>query len=301
MVENILYQLAKRWPSPTTQSHNSPLGEDIGSDAYHFNYALQKQFQEKVRSGAGFSVSGKSILEIGCGHGGISVFLGLNGAEKVVGIDLNTANLAHARALKKHIEERFGMTQALPLNLMEMDACQLAFEAETFDIVIADNVFEHFMKPRKVMQEAYRVLKSGGQLIVPSFNSIYSKHGLHLKHGLKMPWANMFFSEKTICRVMQRLAKDRPELYTAYPGLQNHPAKVKDLRAYGDLNSMTHRRFLSDAAASGFRVKSFQIVPPFDNSLANALVRVLYKVPFLNRSLLTDILSKKARAVLAKS
>jgi ubiquinone/menaquinone biosynthesis C-methylase UbiE len=300
LAENILYWLAKHWPSPVEKTHSALLGKDASSGEYHLNYALHKQFLEKARGGAGFSIYGKNILEIGCGHGGISVFLGLNGAEQVVGIDLNTTNLGHAKAFKKYLEERFGMSRPIPVEFLEMDACQLAFEADTFDVVIADNVFEHFLASQKVMQEAYRVLRPGGQMIVPAFNSIYSKYGLHLKHGLKMPWANVFFSEKTICRVVLRLANDRPELHAAYPGLKNKPLKVKDLRAYSDLNGMTHRRFLTEVAASGFRVGQFQIVPPFENPLANALVRVLYRAPLLNRSLLADILSKKAIAVLKK-
>jgi ubiquinone/menaquinone biosynthesis C-methylase UbiE len=300
IAENILYRLARWWPSPVEKTHSALLGRDASSAEYHLNYALHKQFLEKARGGMGFAVYDKRILEIGCGHGGISVFLGLNGAKEVVGIDLNTTNLGHAEAFKRHLEQKFGMSRPIPVAFLEMDAGQLDFATDCFDVIIADNVFEHFIDAQRVMQEAQRVLKPGGLMIVPAFNSIYSKYGLHLKHGLKMPWANVFFSEKTICRVMLRLASDRAELYTAYPGLKNKPTKVKDLRAYGDLNGMTHRRFLADASASGFHVSQFQIVPPFGNPFANALVRVLYRIPLLNRSLLADVLSKKAIAVLKK-
>ncbi len=74
-----------------------------------------------------------------------------------------------------------------------------------------------------------------------------------------MPWANVFFSEKTICNVMKRLAKDDPFLLDAYPGLVNNPQKVKDLRKYGDLNSITHKRFRRLAIEAGFTIDSFVV------------------------------------------
>lgn len=143
-----------------------------------------------------------------------------------------------------------------------MNVYDMNLNDNSSDVVVADNVFEHFMEPEKVLEQANIVLKNGGRLEVPTFNSIYSKYGIHLKHGIRMPWANIFFSEKTICRVMVKLAKERPELLEDYPGLKNEPEKIKDLRRYADLNSMTHKRFKEIAVKSCFEIRSFQVTHP---------------------------------------
>lgn len=42
------------------------------------------------------------------------------------------------------------------------DASQIPYDDDTFDLVFADNVFEHLDSPDTVLAEIYRVLKPGG-------------------------------------------------------------------------------------------------------------------------------------------
>lgn len=58
-----------------------------------------------------------------------------------------------------------------------MNAYDMKLNHNSFDVVVADNVFEHFMDPEKVMEQANGVLKKGGRLEVPTFNSIYANMG----------------------------------------------------------------------------------------------------------------------------
>jgi hypothetical protein len=149
------------------------------------------------------------------------------------------------------------------------------------------------LDPEKVLREAYRVLRPGGDLLVPLFSSIKCKYGLHLKHGIKLPWANLVFSEHTIIRAMHRLAKDNPQLYVLYPGLSKNPQRVRDVRLHGDLNDITFAKFKSMAARVGFRMQAFAPV-------ATPLGKVLARVPGLRNSVLVDILSVGASAYLRK-
>lgn len=149
----------------------------------------------------GATVFDKDVLEIGCGHGEISCFLAAAGARSVVGIDLNVAHLEYARRFAAIVASCMGPEAKLPLTFQSMNAYEMTFPNHLFHPCrLADNTFEHFMQPETVMQQAFKVLRPGRRFTLPIFSSIYSVYGLHLKHGFKLPWANVFFSEKTILR-----------------------------------------------------------------------------------------------------
>ena len=211
----------------------------------------------------------------------------------MVGIDLNTEHMEVARRFAKTVSARYGADYSLPVSFVEMSAERLTFPDATFDLVLADSVFEHFIEPEAVMREAFRVLRPGGGMLVPVFSSILSKYALHLKHGLKLPWANLLFSERTIIRAMQRLAKDNPKLVEIYPGLTNSPQRVRDLRRYKDLNDITYREFQAMARRTGFRVESFSVLP-------TRAGKVLGRLPLVGKSRLMDVLSTGASAYLRK-
>ncbi|KAA5602531.1 class I SAM-dependent methyltransferase [Blastochloris sulfoviridis] len=50
------------------------------------------------------------------------------------------------------------------------DASAIPYEAETFDLVFADNVLEHLAEPMSVFQEVARVLKPGGMFLFKTPN-----------------------------------------------------------------------------------------------------------------------------------
>jgi ubiquinone/menaquinone biosynthesis C-methylase UbiE len=290
VADYLLYRVAKNWPSPMAKMTKS-LQAEPGTDAYNMAYAAQ-QFDYKVSNGMLRSVRGLDVLEIGTGHGGIACFMAAVGARSVVGIDLNTKHLQFAREFARRTSEHYAPFR-LPVEFVEMSADRLSFAGEQFDLVLADNVFEHFTEPEAVMRESFRVLRPGGGLLVPVFSSIYSKWGLHLKHGLKLPWANLLFSERTIIRAMYRLAEGEPRLYEWYPGLAGKPNRVRDLRRYGDLNDITYSQFKKMAARTGFRVDSFS---PYGTRLG----KVLARLPLFGDSILADVFSTGATAYLKK-
>ncbi len=295
--EYILYHLSRKWPAP-----NRPLkaGEGLSGEAYHLAYAMKMQYLPCVQNGIRHDIQGKEILEIGCGHGGITCFLAMNGAKRVVGIDLNTYNLSIAEKFHKQLVHNvLGSSEArLNVEFLEKNATALDYPSGCFDIVWAENVFEHFMEPEAVMKEAFRVLRPGGRLVVPIFSSIYSKHGAHVKQGLKVPWSNLFFSEKTICNTLFRLAQENPQVLEMYPGLAENPSNIRELRRYKDLNDITFGKFKRMAVACGYQIESFQSrVPGGIVRMCNLVIR---KVPVLRNSLLHDVFSTGASAILRK-
>lgn len=296
--EIILKNISQLWVSPSVTSLTKSSSE-INNVGYNLNYALYKQYLLKFKYGFPYDIIGKEIVEIGCGQGGISTFLAVNGAKLVIGTDINSEHLEIANQFKSKMENDLEINLQNRLKFKVEDAYQMTFESNTFDMVIADNVFEHFMQPEKVLSECFRILKPGGIVIIPNFNSYFSKYGAHLKYGLKMPWVNLIFSEKTICNTLYAMSKKDSNLLKAYPGISPNTKQIRDLRAYKDLNGMTFSKFKNIAESNGFNLKSFVISPPFRKF--KFIFSLIYRIPFLKYSRLSDVLSIGASCVLLKT
>lgn len=104
---------------------------------------------------------GETVLDLGSG-GGIDVFLAakkVGSLGKLIGVDMTEEMVARAEAsaLKhgyKNVEFRLGEIENLPV------------EDETVDVIISNCVVNLSPDKLKVFQEAYRVLKPSGRLMV---------------------------------------------------------------------------------------------------------------------------------------
>ena len=97
-------------------------------------------------------ISGKTILEIGVGGEG-GILLQLMNNNDVHGMDVSDSAINNCR--------RFG----LPVTKANLDSDAIPFQPETFDIVFAFEVFEHFSNPQHAAEEIRRILKPGGIFI----------------------------------------------------------------------------------------------------------------------------------------
>ena len=88
-----------------------------------------------------------------------------------------------------------------------MDAQELNFNTNLFDIVILTEVLEHIPDDKKAAKEIIRVLKPGGFLFlsVPHLERVSLEHGIkeHFRHYLKKDLIGLFGEERII------LLKDR--------------------------------------------------------------------------------------------
>ncbi len=106
---------------------------------------------------------GSKVLDVGVGTG-LSLALYPSHCD-VTGIDISTKMLNQAH---KKIE-KLGLSN---ITLMEMDACNLEFEDDTFDYVIATHIVSVVPEPIRVVSEMQRVAKHGaGMVIVNHFVS----------------------------------------------------------------------------------------------------------------------------------
>ncbi len=287
---SVLNFLVKNYHSEWDHGHPQ-VKSDAGSDDHQIDYAML-QLRKKVISGLGADVYQKRVLEIGCGHGGICIFASLVGAKQVVGIDLSDPALETAENLKRKVQEETGFK--LDVSFRKMFAENLEFADGELDVIIADNVFEHVNNVDVVMKECSRVLGKGGKIIVPNFPSFKSKFGPHVKYGIRLPWVHVFFSEKTVVKLMHQLAEKDPQMYHFYPGLKSGAKTFQEVRAYKDLNYISNKIFTNAAEKTGFRVESLFVTRP---RWAWLLMKAM---PFLRKTALEDIFSIGTSAILVK-
>lgn len=91
------------------------------------------------------------VVEIGCGTA--SILLSLN-AKKKVGLDISLANLMLAKQ------------RSSELVLVQADAEHTPFKRALFDVVVMVDLLHHVPNSHAVIEEAARILKSGGKLFI---------------------------------------------------------------------------------------------------------------------------------------
>jgi len=104
---------------------------------------------------------GKRLLEIGCGVGTDLIRFARGGAV-VTGVDLSRTAIELAK-------KNFGYYN-LKGDLRVMNGEALEFSDNSFDVVYAHGVLQYTADAEKMISEAYRVLKTGGEFIAMVYN-----------------------------------------------------------------------------------------------------------------------------------
>jgi SAM-dependent methyltransferase len=112
------------------------------------------------------SLADKMILDVGCGLG-TYVERFRRFSDRVYGVDLEASRVAEA-------------ARRVP-NLAAARAEELPFSQDRFDVVLLHEVIEHVEDDRGVVQEAYRVTKPEGRIVIFAPNRLYpfETHGIY--------------------------------------------------------------------------------------------------------------------------
>ncbi|MBQ6893227.1 MAG: class I SAM-dependent methyltransferase [Clostridia bacterium] len=147
---------------------------------------------------------GKTIVDIGCGAAGKSLYYASRGAKKVIGVEILEKYEAESTALASELglSDKFKFVCA--------DAAALPFEDGSIDTIIMNDAMEHVANPEAVIDECLRVLSKGGRLFV-NFPPINHPCGAHLSDLIYIPWVHLFFSEATLVEAYKHLAATVPD------------------------------------------------------------------------------------------
>jgi len=105
-------------------------------------------------------LSKATVLDIGCGSGGITVSLVSDyGAQKVIGIDVETdvCQVASQRVKKLGLEKNIDIVRVKPGGFPYDDAF--------FDVVFSKDSIVHIEDKEQLAKEVFRVLKPGGHFL----------------------------------------------------------------------------------------------------------------------------------------
>jgi ubiquinone/menaquinone biosynthesis C-methylase UbiE len=128
------------------------------------------QYTEWAKKARDSIEASSDVLEIAPGPGYLSIELAKLGSYRIVGLDISKTfvDIAQekARAAGVQVEFRQG------------DAAYMPFPTETFDFAICTSAFKNFPEPVKVLNEVFRVLKTGGKALIIDLKKDAPKSGI---------------------------------------------------------------------------------------------------------------------------
>jgi len=196
-------------------------------------------------------IQGKRVLDIGAGGGGKSVSYAVRGAKEVVGID----------TVEEFIEQAKEFAKEKGVNNCEFvleNAEATHFDADSFDICIMNDVFEHLQNPEKVLQEVHRVLKTGGKVFINS-PPYFHPYGAHLSDLIGIPYVHLLFPEPVLINAYKILALDT----NSYEKRVNFRFGIVDGKEHITyINKMTIKRFEHILKNDNpFKVMLYKLIP----------------------------------------
>ena len=121
-----------------------------------YNHRVYVGTGEKV---AEFIDDGDDVLELACGTGAITEYIAQK-CRRVVATDISTGMLKQASIKCRRFNN---------VRFMKADISHLKCSGGRFDKVVAGNVIHLLPEPGEALDELYRVTKTGGIIIIPTY------------------------------------------------------------------------------------------------------------------------------------
>lgn len=269
--EQLLFCLSKRLYR-TEIAHSAEMKDALKDTAKHEAYrAAQIQRVIAAADQYGVDFRDKDVLDLGCGDGALSAQFLTHGASKLIGVDVDTGCVERAREINA----------GQPAEFCVCSSTKLPLDNECVDTIVSFDVFEHVSRPCTVLAECLRVLRPGGKMLIGTWGW-HNPFAPHLWATMPVPWAHVFFSERTVLRTCRRVFH-APWYVPNQSDLDENGCKLKEKFDYVAISSDYLNKFLLSDFKQAFRDAGFEAAMhllPFSSRWAR-WTKPLLHVPFL--------------------
>jgi len=148
----------------TLSEHYNAIDGDADEKAYNSDVCVQRYFQRRKTATIKKLLKasdGDIILDIGCGSGVQLMALNVDSPKFLIGTDISLDALRYAK--------NKNMTGS---EFIRCDAQHLPFKSHSIDKIICAEVIEHLNEPELMINEAQRILKNNGSIVITTPNEI---------------------------------------------------------------------------------------------------------------------------------
>jgi len=199
---------------------------------------------------------GKTVCEVGCGHGSLCIDIALSGAKKIVALDINSRLIDFAKEnLRRNYPQLTNIIEFKNIDLKD-------YHEYVFDYIISKNSFEHIINLDRMLIEMKRCLKLGGIIYTgfgPLYNSPFGDHGMT---KAIIPWGHLLIKESILINMLNR-------------NLKNKINSIYDL----GLNKMSLANYQRVFQESGLSIIYFRINQ--SSNIISKLFSIIRRIPFL--------------------
>jgi ubiquinone/menaquinone biosynthesis C-methylase UbiE len=142
-------------PSPYNQGMNYIIESGQEARRLELQNALPQYSISEELKYLELDLTGKKILDAGCGTGSLARILSDQYQSEISGCDASSDRIQGARSLSGD-----------EIHFFSADLTAMPVPDNEYDVIFVRFVLEHTQEPKKIIHELSRVLKSGGYLIV---------------------------------------------------------------------------------------------------------------------------------------
>lgn len=239
------------------------------------NKSLDAQFHDHFECA---QLSGKRVLDFGCGSGYLSKLATTCDAASVDGLDLSPKKIEAAKHLYGESSNAISPRFHVGSNAKYID-----FDDDSFDIILCFDVVEHIMQYKEIIREWKRVLAPGGRILI-WWQPYYHPWGHHLLAAVPIPWAHVLFSNETLAEVSYRIRQIpqyKPRLWDLDEGGNRILRPKGDPKILGGVNRLTIREFDGICKETGLKITRNDAYAFNGPKVVRSISRLLSHTPFL--------------------
>jgi ubiquinone/menaquinone biosynthesis C-methylase UbiE len=237
-------------------------------------------------------ITGKYVLDFGCGDGHLSLFLATEKQPaKVLGVDIGKTEINRAKDWLK----KTTIPQGINIDFVLGSKKRLPVPDHSIDTLLAFDCLEHVMLPEEILTEWFRVLNPEGRCLIEWF-PYKGPWGPHMEALIPIPWAHVLFGEQAMFRAAEAIY-DLPEFIPRHWDLdENGNKKANKWRAWssfqeqGYINKLGLRDFKKIATDTGFKIDRFEKHSFGGTFIRRNIGKLLMSIPLIGEYFVSHVI-----------